>query len=236
MTTALAVVVAGGTGERFGAPGGKQLIDIAGRPLFTWAVRACALSAGIDEIVLVAPEDRAAEYHAAAVEAAGSMRLATAVSGKTRQESVWAGLSIAAGRRFDTVVVHDGARPLATPALLELLLRALRDAPEADGVIVGHPSVDTVKVVEDGVVIDTPDRASLWAVQTPQVFRVEPLMRAYERAQREGFTGTDDASLVERDGGTVLVVAGPRDNIKITMPEDVAFAEAVLKQRGEGDA
>ncbi len=149
--------------------------------------------------------------------------------GASRQESVSAALAWVAPE-FDIVVVHDGARPLTEPGLFDAALDALVDG-GYDGVIVGHPSIDTLKSVVDGIVESTPERASLWAVQTPQVFRADELRSAHIAASRAGFVGTDDASLIEWQGGRVAVIEGPRDNIKVTVPEDLAIAEAILASR-----
>jgi 2-C-methyl-D-erythritol 4-phosphate cytidylyltransferase len=112
-------------------------------------------------------------------------------------------------------------------------LDMLRASPRADGVIVAHPTVDTLKIVEDRHVVETADRTRLWAAQTPQIFRSASLREAHAAARKDGFVGTDDSSLVERDGGLVLVFEGPRDNIKVTVPEDHAFVEAVLRRSSE---
>ncbi len=188
------------------------------------ALDACEL----DTIVVVCHPDRVAEYRAQAVD---PLALATSVvfarGGESRQESVASGLaSLPEG--IEIVIVHDGARPLLRPETALGALAMLRSAPDADGVIVGHPSVDTLKIVEAGRIVETADRSVLWAVQTPQIFRVSALRAAHEASLRDGFAATDDSALVERCGGIVRVFEGPRDNIKITVPEDRAFAEGVL--------
>ncbi|HHJ98867.1 MAG TPA: 2-C-methyl-D-erythritol 2,4-cyclodiphosphate synthase, partial [Actinobacteria bacterium] len=133
-------------------------------------------------------------------------------------------------------VVHDGARPLVTPATIAGAIEMLERDDGCAGVVVGHPSYDTLKQVDDlDVVVATPDRATIWSAQTPQVFRAQTLRDAYERAAHTGWTGTDDASFVEHAGGRVRVFAGPRDNVKITVPEDLRVAEALLQAR-EGRA
>lgn len=227
MPTAAAIVVAGGAGERLGVPGGKQLADLAGRPVVAWAVKALAECSAIGYIVVVSHPDRVDEYRLA-VEAAveiGKPHVFVA-GGSTRQESVAAGLSNLP-LAYETIVVHDGARPIVTSDLFSDAVDRLRSS-EADGLVVGFPSVDTIKRVDGGEVVETPDRAQLWAVQTPQVFRSESLRHAHERATVGGFHGTDDASLVEHAGGTVVVLEGPRDNLKVTMPEDLVLAEALM--------
>lgn len=229
-----AIIVAGGTGERFGRVGGKQLQRIAGWPVLSWSIRAMDAVPDISVIVVVCPEDRRDEYLSEAIEPLGLVRSVVLVpAGATRQESVANGLR-AVGKLTDYVVVHDGARPLVTPELVSQCMAVLRERPEASGVVAGHPSFDTLKIVAGDTVIETPARERYWVVQTPQVFRREALVAAHEAAQSEGFFGTDDASLVERSGGTVLVVRGPRDNVKVTVAEDLAYVSAVLGRRREG--
>ncbi len=229
--TVAAVIVAGGTGERFGSPHGKQLAEVAGRPVLSWSVGAFEACDLIDAIVVVADPGRVAEY----AEAARTRKTVAVVpGGETRQRSVSAGLA-ALPPGVEVVVVHDGARPLVTPETIAGALRALEGRPGLAGVVVGHPQYDTVKrVAGHDEVLETVDRSGLWIAQTPQVFGIEALRAAYESASAEGYMGTDDASLVERAGGRVMMVRGPRENIKVTVPEDLLIAEAVLKARGEG--
>lgn len=234
MVSSGAIIVAGGTGTRFGRAGGKQLAPLAGRPVVAWTLDAIAATAEIDHIVLVCHEQMASEFLAVVGEQPDlGDRLSVVPGGATRGASVRAGLA-ALPPGVGVAVIHDGARPLATSDLFgDVISEFLKT--DADGLIVGHPASDTVKVVSDGVVVETPDRERLWTVQTPQVFRADVLRDAHHRAVREGFEGTDDASLVERAGGDVRVYEGPRDNIKITTPEDIAFAESVLARRGKGE-
>lgn len=229
-----AIVVAGGIGERLGHAGGKQLAIVAGRPVLSWSLLALDASGCVDHIVLVCPHDRVREYRSHAVEPlALAVSVSYAPSGSSRQESVASGLAAMPGDT-DIVLVHDGARPLLTPELTKAALDALEETLAAAGVVVGQPAVDTLKVVDGNRVLSTPDRSRFWTVQTPQVFRVTPLRDAYAAAHAAGFSGTDDASLVEHAGGTVLVVEGPRDNVKVTVAEDLAFIEAVLASRERG--
>jgi len=229
---AAAIVAAGGSGSRFGRREGKQTAVAGGLPLLAWSVAACASAAPVELIVVVGPADRLPEYLLHAREAAGGVPIVGAESGETRQDSVWSGL-ILIDDSYDVVVVHDGARPLATHELVTAAIERLEADAGCDGVIAAHPSVDTVKVVAGDTVVSTPDRATLWAVQTPQVFRRRAIVEAYERAAAEGFVGTDDASLVERASGRVVVIEGPRDNIKVTCAEDLVVADAVLRARME---
>lgn len=228
-----AIIVAGGSGERFGRAAGKQLLGVAGRPLVSWSLSAFDAAPEIDEIIVVCPPALSEEFVRDAVEPLGlRSEVSFACSGSSRQESVAAGLR-ALPPDVDVVAVHDGARPLIDPQLVTRLIAALRES-EVDGVVVGYPSVDTLKSVRGDRVVETPDRGTLWAIQTPQVFRRSALEHAHEAAKRAGFIGTDDASLVERDGGTVTVLEGPRSNIKLTVPEDLVFIEAALDARPGG--
>ena len=230
-----AIVVAGGTGERLGMSGGKQLAIVAGRPVLSWSLLALERSDRVDDIVLVCPRDRHDEYRLTAVAPlAMGITVVFAPSGATRQESVASGLA-AAPEDAELILVHDGARPLVTPILVADVIGVLDSAGLAAGVVVGQPSVDTLKVVDGNRVLSTPERSRFWTVQTPQVFRAQSLREAYARAETEGFCGTDDASLVERFGGLVLVMEGPRDNLKITLAEDLAIAEAALAFRERGE-
>lgn len=229
---ATAIVVAGGSGERFGREGGKQLLEVEGRPIVAWSIAAMAAVPQVGRIVVVCPQDRVDAFALIAGEAAGAVEWALAPSGLTRQESVASGLR-AVDSSCEFVVVHDGARPLVRPATVADAVAYLVDADGLDGVVLGHPSVDTIKFVEEGEIVSTPERAALWVVQTPQIFRKKALVDAYAAAGENGFLGTDDSSLVERNGGRVAVFRAERDNVKVTVPEDAAVAAALLRLRFE---
>lgn len=230
--SATAIVVAGGSGERFGRLGGKQLLSVAGRPVVAWSIAAMAAVRQVDRVVVVCPAESGEEFTRIASEAAGEVEWVLAPSGATRQDSVESGLR-AVESSCGVVIVHDGARPLVRSATVADAVAYLVSEPGLDGVVLGHPSVDTIKLVDGGEIVSTPDRATLWAVQTPQIFRTEALAAAFEAASGSGFVGTDDASLVERGGGRVAVFLAERDNIKVTVPEDAAIAEALLRMRSE---
>jgi 2-C-methyl-D-erythritol 4-phosphate cytidylyltransferase len=206
-----AIVVAGGSGRRFG--GLKQFLHLSGRPVASWSIEACRSVA--DGVVLVVPVgDQAAD-------GMGADR--TVPGGATRADSVRAGLA-AVPEEADIIVVHDAARPLATPDLFVTVVDAVR-APGVDGAIPVLPVSDTLKRVVDAVVTATVDREGLMAVQTPQAFRA-PALRA---AHGTGGEATDDAGLLERLGATVMTVAGEPGNLKITNPDDLAMAEALIQ-------
>ena len=210
-----AIVVAAGAGERFGAR--KQFADVDGRTVAELAVASARSIAS--QVVLVAPPDALDQAHGADLVVAG---------GATRSASVRAGLAVI-DADADVVVVHDAARPFASPALFLAVVAAL-DALAADGAVPGIAVTDTIKVLaagEDPVIVDTLDRASLVAVQTPQAFVAAVLRRAHEGDP----DATDDAALVEAIGARVVVVAGEATNRKITTPEDLASARAARVRR-----
>jgi 2-C-methyl-D-erythritol 4-phosphate cytidylyltransferase len=212
VATVWAVVVAGGSGQRFGQM--KQFALLAERPVVEWAVAACRPSAA--GVVLVLPRDAAADVaHGADVVVEG---------GATRAESVRLGLA-AVPHDAEVIVVHDAARPLASDALFRAVIAAVSSG-EAGGAIPGVPVSDTIKMV-DGThtVTQTLDRSSLVAVQTPQAFGAALLRRAHA----EGGEATDDAALVEALGATVRVVPGDPRNLKITTPADLGTAERLLR-------
>ncbi len=225
-----AVILAGGTGDRFGREGGKQLVEIAGRPVLTWSAEAFDAVGDVGLIVIVCPKERHEEYLKRAIDPFPFVTpVAVAPAGPTRQESAFSGLELVP-EEFDFVVMHDGARPLITPKLIEHTIAIVKGNIDSDGAVVAHPAIDTLKVVENGVIVGTPDRNVFWNAQTPQVFRAGILRRAHAAALSDGFVGTDDSSLIERLGGRVLVVEGPRDNMKLTMPEDYKLLEASVRK------
>jgi 2-C-methyl-D-erythritol 4-phosphate cytidylyltransferase len=211
------IVVAGGAGRRFGEL--KQFSPLGGRPVLEWAVDACR--PGSAGVVLVVPAGLGDQNRHGAD--------AVVTGGATRADSVRRGLA-AVPPDAEVIVVHDAARPLASPALFAAVIGAVADG-GADGAVPGVPLRDTIKVVdESGRVTSTLDRSTLVAVQTPQAFRASVLRRAHER---EGSDATDDAMLVEALGATVHVVPGEGGNLKITSPDDLGTAERLLAS-GEG--
>jgi 2-C-methyl-D-erythritol 4-phosphate cytidylyltransferase len=206
-----AIVVAAGEGRRFGGP--KQFERISGRTVVEWSVESARSS--VDEVVLVVPGSKLneASFHAGC--------LFVTEGGATRSESVRSGLAMVPPEA-EVIVVHDAARPLASPALFASVVGAVRSG--ADGAIPGIVVSDTVKRVKGGRVVATLERESLFIVQTPQAFRADMLRRAHDGA----VDATDDAALVEAIGGEVLVVPGEVRNQKITDQEDVALFERYL--------
>ena len=212
---AVALLVAAGSGERLSAGVPKAFVALAGRPMLEWSVEALR-AAGIEEIVVALPPGAAAPHGCVGV-----------AGGTTRSASVRNAL--AATLPDEHVVVHDAARPLVTAAHFLGTLAALE---HADAAIAAAPLTDTVKEAgDDRVVTATLDRSRLWAVQTPQAFRREALERALAVSDDVLAAATDDAWLVERSGGTVLVVESSSENLKVTTPHDLRVAELLLGAR-----
>jgi 2-C-methyl-D-erythritol 4-phosphate cytidylyltransferase len=207
----------------------KQYLLLQGKPIIVHTLEVFQRHELISEIVLVTgAEDivRCREW----VRAYKLDKVKAVVpGGSERQHSVYKGLKV-----LDTgwVMVHDGVRPFVQAAEINACYETAR---ETGASVLAVPVKDTIKQVDaEGKVVSTPDRRSLWAIQTPQTFRLSELLAAYEDAERDGFLGTDDSSLAERSGITVFVVEGSYSNIKLTTPEDLDFAEFTERNRGEG--
>lgn len=218
---AVALVLAAGLGERLGLGRPKALAELAGRPLWRWSVDLLSGMEEIGRVVVALPPG--IEPPAGIVAVPG---------GAVRSESVLRALSAAGeGEDGEAVLVHDAARPLLTVEIVRATLDAL-GSEGVDGAIAATPVTDTVKQVdENGRVVNTLERSGLWAVQTPQVFRRDALRRALEVPAEVLAEATDDAWLVERMGGCVVMVLSPRENLKVTTPLDLKLAELLLAQR-----
>ena len=214
------MIAAAGSGQRLGAGGPKALVELAGRPMLDWSLEAFRAAASVDEIIVATPPGE---------EQAVAGRGVTAVAGgEHRSESVANALELCGG---EIVVVHDAARPLVTPQLIDAVVGDLAADREAAGVIAASSVTDTIKQARrDGPVERTLDRSGLWAVQTPQAFRADALREAL--ADLDSLAeATDDAMLVERRGGRILIHAAPPDNLKVTTPLDLRVAELLLRER-----
>ncbi|MBY4797413.1 2-C-methyl-D-erythritol 4-phosphate cytidylyltransferase [Collinsella sp. AGMB00827] len=226
-----AVIAAGGTGSRFGNPGGKQLVSVAGKPMMTWSIMAFDRSAYVGHIVVVCPPRRRAEMRTLAIDPFEiHTPISFADSGETRQDSTRAAVE-AVPEGFRYVAIHDGARPLITTEAINRAISVLLDTSAAAGVVCGQPAIDTLKIVEGSRICETPPRSMYWAAQTPQIFGIDAIRQAHAQALADGFVGTDDSSLVERMGASVLCVQSPRDNLKVTVPEDLRPVTAILLGR-----
>lgn len=221
----VAIIVAAGTGKRFGSPD-KVFTNLAGKPVLVWATEAFEKSEKIDKILLVTRKERfeAAENYFREFKISKVEKIVE--GGDTRQDSVYRALKETPSDT-DIVLIHDAARPLVSKALINRVIDSL--VSEVDGVIPVQNLVDTIKwVKKGGVVGGTLNREILKAVQTPQVFWFKKLKRIYEKAYTKGYYGTDDASLVERFGGVVLTVEGEERNLKITTREDLRKLEMLI--------
>lgn len=218
------IIPAAGSGKRMGGGTAKQFLPLRGEPVLVHTVRLFSESPLVDEIVIAASDVSTTRELVAAFPKVTYV----VPGGAERQDSVWAGLQVVHSRPR-IVAVHDAARPLLPPEVLEGVLQAAAAYPAQ---VVAVPVKDTVKQASPtGEVTATLDRSALWAVQTPQVFWAEPLVQAFRQAQADGFIGTDDASLVERLGIPVRIYPGSPENIKLTTPEDFRVAKVILEGR-----
>lgn len=214
------IVVAAGAGKRFGEA--KQDVLLGGKSLLEWSLTRFQEHPEIMDIILVLRKE--------ALPTRLQMRFgkitAAVPGGRERQDSVRAGFACLEGSDKDIVLVHDGVRPLVSADLISRIIAAARAQGAAVPVI---PLEDTVKQVHENTIVQTVDRRDLVRAQTPQGFLYSLLKTALEKAEQTGFQGTDEASLVEQMGYTVTAVSGAASNIKITKPEDMKIAEALLE-------
>jgi 2-C-methyl-D-erythritol 4-phosphate cytidylyltransferase len=225
------LIPAAGMGRRMGSDRNKLLLSLAGKPLIALTLLAAEAATRIEWIgILSQPEDWS-DLNAILAPLGLSKPVQLIQGGATRQESVYNGLQ-ALPPDADRVLIHDGARCLATPELLDRCAEALLHCP---GLIAAISVKDTIKVVDEtGLIRDTPDRKDLWAAQTPQGFEVKLLKQCHETGRERGWNVTDDAALFEKCGLPVRVVPGEETNLKVTTPVDLAIAQFILQQRREG--
>jgi len=225
----VAIIPAGGAGRRMGGRIPKQYLPLAGIPVILHTLRAFQHSPVVDDILLPVPENDIAEVRQEIIVRYGISKVSLVVpGGSQRQDSVRNALRHV-GEGYEIIIVHDGVRPLVSA---DLIGRAISAARQFGAVAVGIPVRDTVKeVAAEGRIIKTVARERLWLTQTPQAFRRETLIAAYESAEADGFYGTDDASLVERMGMDVRMVPGDPDNIKVTTPEDLLLGDRIIRRR-----
>jgi 2-C-methyl-D-erythritol 4-phosphate cytidylyltransferase len=225
-----ALIVAAGSGQRLGAASPKALIGLAGRPMLHWSLEALAALEEVGRIVIALPPGAALPEVLAGLELPG-VELVGVAGGATRSDSVRLALGLAGSG--DPVLVHDAARPLLTAALARRVIATLAEDPAADAAIAAAPVADTIKRVGTGslAVTETLPRSDLWAVQTPQVFRRAALQRALEVPAEVLAEATDDAWLIERSGGRVLIAAVSEANFKVTTPIDLELVAGLLASR-----
>jgi 2-C-methyl-D-erythritol 4-phosphate cytidylyltransferase len=219
---AAAIIVAAGSGRRFGGSQPKQYLALRGEPILAHAVRPFVEHPGIAAVVVVLPPGDAADPPAWL----RGLGVSIAAGGAERGNSVWNGL-VAAPEEADPLLIHDGARPFVSREVISRVL----DAARTGAAIAGLPATDTIKEVGiDGVVRGTPDRSLLWQAQTPQGFPRQVIFDAYRRAREMKISGTDDAALCESAGAAVSMVLGAPENIKVTRPFDLIVAEALASR------
>jgi 2-C-methyl-D-erythritol 4-phosphate cytidylyltransferase len=234
-----AVVAAAGSRERLGAGGPKAFVPLAGRPLVEWSIAALRAARGVRSIVVACPPGHVHDL--------GGRDLGVVDGGATRAQSVANALA-AVGTEL--VAIHDAARPLLTPELVEGVVATLAADPEADGAVAAIPVTDTIKRADtdryrlfphsgggqvDIAVVETVDRGRLWAAQTPQAFRVEALRRALAADPSQIESATDEATIVEAAGGRVLIHPSSPENLKVTTPLDLRVAELLLAERSAAE-
>lgn len=205
----------------------KQFLDLLGRPALYHTLRAFEDAPGVERIYAVGDATRIKEL---ASEAGISKYAGCTTPGQSRSLSTKSGLYLCGEEPETIVLIHDGSRCLVTTDLIERMIEAARG--DVEGAIPAIPVSDTIKVSENGTVSDTLDRRKLHATQTPQAFRLGLLREIYAASEESLLNATDDASLVERKGGRVAIVPGEKTNIKLTSPEDLILAEAILTSRG----
>lgn len=222
-----AIIMAAGKGKRMQTAVSKQFLPVCGKEILAWTVDVFDKSPLVDKILLVASADGKEDVQNLWNSYGWKKVAAVLEGGKERQNSVANGLA-AVEKDTDIVLIHDGVRPFVTE---EMIADSIDAAQEYGGAVIGVPAKDTIKVCSaDGMAVETPDRSTLWQIQTPQTFQRSLIVDAYEKADRDGFLGTDDASVAEFAGHQVKVVMGSYRNIKITTKEDLIIAEAFLKE------
>lgn len=220
------IIPAAGQGKRMNAGKNKQFIELEQIPIIIHTLKVFEEHSHCKGIILVINDAEKADFQQLIKKHRISKIKHLVSGGQERQYSVYNGLK--AVEEGDLVLVHDGARPFLTHESIEALLSKTILTGAATLAV---PVKDTIKRAKDGVVVETVERSSLWSIQTPQAFHLPIILEAHEKAVRENFLGTDDASLLERVDQAVSIVAGEYTNIKITTPEDLYIAEAILSKR-----
>lgn len=231
--SATLIVPAAGRGQRMGQEMNKQYLQLLHKPVLAHTLAACFVGNCFQTvIVVVTPGEEEILHRDVLLPWLPGRNIMVIAGGKERQDSVYNAIK-AVPDDTDIVCIHDGARPLVQPALIQ---RCLDTAMTHGAAIAAVPVKDTIKVVNgEGLVTDTPPRQTLWSVQTPQAFRRDWLEDAYKCAEQDYYYATDDAALLERYGYTVRVVLGHYENIKVTTPEDLVLAAALLGRRTDAN-
>ena len=222
------LIPAAGSGKRMGADRNKLLLQVRSKPLIAWTLLAAEAASSISWIGIVSQPPDWDDFKSIIADLKLKKTIVFIPGGSTRQESVYNGLQ-ALPTNAGQVLIHDGARCLATPDLFNACSEAIL---HCSGLIAAVPVKDTIKVVDDNDIIkNTPERKQLWAAQTPQGFDVKLLKQCHAEGVRQGWEVTDDAALFEKCGIEVRIVPGEETNLKITTPQDLAIAEFILSYR-----
>lgn len=222
------LIPAAGLGKRMGGDRNKLLLTLSDKPLLAWTLLAAEASEAIAWIGIMGQSYDFPSFEEILKGVNLSKPVQLIQGGATRQESVYNGLQ-GLPENAERVLIHDGARCLATPALFD---RCAMELESCQGIIAAVPVKDTIKVVGEGTIIEsTPDRANLWAAQTPQGFEVKLLKECHDKGKQLGWEVTDDAALFEKCNLPVKIVLGEETNLKITTPVDLAIAEFILQSR-----
>jgi 2-C-methyl-D-erythritol 4-phosphate cytidylyltransferase len=230
MPKTYAIIPAAGRGLRMGKDKPKQFLEISGKPLLVHTLEAVSRAHFLSGVFLVVPKDFVGSVKELVLDSFGSaLPVHVIAGGAERQDSVYQGLR-ALPLDCGWVMIHDGVRPFVSQQLMEA---AWEKAQKTGAAIAALPSTDTVKRVVDERVVETLPRSEMWLVQTPQVFRLDVILRAYEQARADGGLVTDDASLVERTGVSIAVAPGEPTNVKVTTPNDLIWAEWFMREYGE---
>ncbi len=222
-----AVIVAGGKGLRMGSQTPKQFLKLEGKPVIEHTIDSFLESGLFNKIVIVCNKDYIKDLNFVLSKIVTEVEILTSDGGETRQESVYNGLKLITDSDF--VMIHDAVRCLVTPDLLDKLALSLDSY---NACALGVKVKDTIKIADcDGFISETPDRNSLWQIQTPQCFKTEDIIKFHESAKEKGLTLTDDCALAEECGQRVKIIEGSDENIKVTTPFDMVLASEIIKRR-----
>lgn len=225
-----AIIVAAGSGKRMGANKPKQFLELCGKTIIERTAAVFSGCKSINEMIIVSSEAGLEECRKLLIDFEAEKPIKYVLGGKERYESVYNGIR-SVDAKCDIVIIHDGVRPFVTE---EIITKSIEDAEEYGACAVGVKSKDTVKIcTQDGFVDYTPERNFVYNIQTPQTFKKDIIVKAYERAFETEIFGTDDASLAENDGVSVKITEGSYDNIKITTPDDLIVGEKILNGGGD---
>lgn len=221
-----AIIVAAGKGSRMGLGYNKVLAPLCGKPVIEWTIMGFVSSGLIDKLVVVINAEDELRMRDICRLYEDRIDLSIVYGGMERQDSVYNGLK-RLGNNVDIVLIHDGARPFIDK---ELISRSIENTLKYGAACAGMPVKETIKIVdEDKNILNTPERSTIWVAQTPQSFRMDIILKAYEEAYVRGIKGTDDAGLAEAVGYMVRMFEGSYRNIKLTSPEELLLAEQLLK-------